>query len=304
MRFLRNSQVRILAGPPILFWKWRNTAYHDFWNKKWNRRYPKKKSRNQEIFSDTLGIIEQEFENEVAESIKDTEFCSARNLPEIKENSCETEIKVVPLDSISAAIKCHEDYPNKKIVLLNFSDPVVPGGSVAKGAIAQEEDLCRCTTLYPVLNSDKCFYSYYLPNRKARSYNSLDKVIYSPNIKILKDDSYRKIKSISIDVISASAPCLISPERQYNYDLTYEAHETKARLILQTAFAHKIKVLILGAFGCGCFFNNPHAVVEVFQKLLNEDFRNAFEQVIFAVPDKENFEIFNSKIFNVFLSKP
>ena len=70
-------------------------------------------------------------------------------------------VEIISSDCITAAIDSSKKYPNYRIGVLNFCDALIPGGSVLKGAIAQEEDICRCTNLYPVLSSDKCF-SFYL----------------------------------------------------------------------------------------------------------------------------------------------
>ncbi len=43
----------------------------------------------------------------------------------------------------------------KKVCVLNFASATNPGGGVVNGSSAQEECICRCTTLYPCLNTDR-----------------------------------------------------------------------------------------------------------------------------------------------------
>ena len=44
---------------------------------------------------------------------------------------------------------------DKKCLVLNFANPYHPGGGVRRGAKAQEEDLCRCSTLLPSLELEE-----------------------------------------------------------------------------------------------------------------------------------------------------
>ena len=52
------------------------------------------------------------------------------------------------------------------VCLLYFASATTPGGGVLKGSSAQEENLCRRTTLYPALNQQVCWDEYYNINRK------------------------------------------------------------------------------------------------------------------------------------------
>jgi uncharacterized protein (TIGR02452 family) len=68
--------------------------------------------------------------------------------------------------------------------------------------------------------------------------------------------------------------------------------------LLSVAVAHGHGTLVLGAWGCGVFRNDPAQVARWFHYHLieNDSFRNAFETVWFAVPDSgktpSTFQIF------------
>ena len=73
--------------------------------------------------------------------------------------------------------------PGKKVCVLNFACGTHPGGGVNGGASAQEESLCRCSTLYPVIKKQSPFYLY---NSVKKSEAYTDICIYSPEIVVIK----------------------------------------------------------------------------------------------------------------------
>lgn len=63
-----------------------------------------------------------------------------------------------------AVIEIKEENLNSRAAVLNFANPINPSGVVKKGYMGQEEELCRCSTLYKVLcNTDVCG-DYYTHN--------------------------------------------------------------------------------------------------------------------------------------------
>ncbi|HLM59574.1 MAG TPA: TIGR02452 family protein, partial [Pyrinomonadaceae bacterium] len=60
----------------------------------------------------------------------------------------------------------------------------------------------------------------------------------------------------------------------------------RARKILWIANREKHKILILGAWGCGVFQNDPQMIARIFNELLKGEFANCFERVIMAIYDK------------------
>ena len=198
----------------------------------------------------------------------------------------ETEILVSHKRTFEAA-KHYAD-KGKKVCALNFANAFNPGGGVVLGATAQEEALCRISTLYPVIADDRMMKEYYLPHRKGCSALSNDDIIYTPNVKVFKTDTFipqlmEEEQWYDVNVITCAAPDLRSG---FISDQELEQiHLKRIKRIIETAICFSNDVLILGAFGCGAFFNNPKIVATVFKNIL-QNYKCAFETIEFAVYSK------------------
>ena len=271
---------------------------------------------NINIFSDTLEYIKSN------KTLSDSTFRSSKSTIIYKEKIA-TDNKVIKSGKITvttnrtfeAAIKLHNKYLNKKIAVLNFASATNPGGGVASGSSAQEESLCRCSTLYPVLSSNYLFKNFYLPNRNEHNPLHNDIIIYSPDIIICKadDGTYRRFgenEFVHVDVISAAAPNLRErPTNRFNNDGynsvsisnsdLYKIHIKRGRQIIESAIINKVDILVLGAFGCGAFKNDPNIVSEAYKDLM-KDYSKYFDEIEFAIYcreyDKENYIIFKNKL--------
>ena len=208
------------------------------------------------------------------------------------------------------------NYQEKKVAVLNFASASNPGGGVVNGSSAQEECLCRCSTLYCNLTEDFMWKNFYQPHRHAANPIHNDDLIYTPDVVIFKSDTpYPRLlppnKWTKVNVITCAAPNL--RERPSNAFNTGDGNQTvkispaqleqihiqRGRKILATAAANKNEVIILGAFGCGAFMNNPEIVANAYTKLV-EEFKNAFKVIEFAIycspRDDSNFRIFSNRI--------
>ena len=110
-----------------------------------------------------------------------------------------------------------------------------------------------------------------------------------------------------VDVITCAAPNLRDkPSNRFNQgDGVKKAkisdkellliHEKRLRRILDIAVAEGDEVIILGAFGCGAFLNNPEVVALAAKNVIKE-YLNAFKVIEFAVycgpKDNRNFKTF------------
>ena len=217
--------------------------------------------------------------------------------------------------TFEAAVKAHQRWPNKKITVLNFASATSPGGGVRSGSSAQEESLCRCSTLYPTLTQDWLWKDYYQKNRADQDNLHTDACIYSPGIIICKtDDSIpARIEGkdwVSVDVISCAAPNLREHPGNRHHpeygrpttltaDALYNLHVKRGNRIVQVAAANGTDILILGAFGCGAFANAPLVVARAYQTVMKDN-KGYFDEVEFAIycrPDETaNYDAFQKML--------
>ena len=111
--------------------------------------------------------------------------------------------------SIDSALRWKKANPSGKVAVLNFASATRPGGGVVTGSSAQEECICRCTTLYPCLTTMEADIRFYGPHRKNVGPLHNDDIIYTPNVAILRNDDYDWLQvPVFIDVITCAAPNL------------------------------------------------------------------------------------------------
>ena len=186
----------------------------------------------------------------------------------------------------------------KDVVALNFADAHYVGGGYLLGASAQEEFLCRVSGLYNCIRTKPMYYN---DNDLDGRSGYTDGMIYSPKVPVFRDHEYNLLEEpFPLSIITSPAPNL-------NDMLIENATEEKLYAIflqriikiLQVAEVHNHKDIILGAFGCGAFGNNPELVAPAFKEALKVV--PTFENVCFAVWDNREppvvFECFK-KVFS------
>ncbi len=205
-------------------------------------------------------------------------------------------------------------YRGMKTAVLNFASAVSPGGGVTGGSFAQEESICRCSTLYPCLKTDYLWRNFYEPHRNGFDRSNTDDTIYTPSVTVFKtDELYPTMLEprywFPVNVITTAAPDLKWPS--YPGEMGYinptddelrSLHVKRAKRILSIAAGEGNEVVVLGAFGCGAFHNPPRVVAEAFRSVIEESFFYRFNVIEFAVytnPYKgegENIRVF-SEVF-------
>lgn len=214
----------------------------------------------------------------------------------------------VNMDSYSLAIKRYSDCSymfskkSKPILVLNLANPVNPGGGVRRGSKAQEEDLCRKSSLLLSLESLEASV-YYKYNKSLNTYMGSDAVMITPQVEIIKDENGDLLdESVIVSVMTCAAPMLRDgmeglTDQEYR-DMVYG----RITGMLKVAAHLGYEVLILGAFGCGAFSNDAHVVSDLFYKALKEfDYdgmkaKDFFRRIDFAVlsrsADQYNYKEF------------
>ncbi|WP_164018876.1 TIGR02452 family protein [Pyxidicoccus trucidator] len=167
-------------------------------------------------------------------------------------------------------------------VALNFASAKNPGGGFLGGAKAQEEDLARCSALYACLLTQR---EYYDANRAQHSPLYTDHLIYSPEVPFFRDEGLTLLEQpFSVSVITAPAPNAGAAAKNAPHLLPQVPGVLQARAlkVLQVAAHEGHRTLVLGAWGCGAFRNDPHDAAEAFAQALDA-FPGVFERVVFAV---------------------
>jgi len=242
-------------------------------------------------FQDTLKMSMHTFGKETEESIRSNKvyaegFVSPK--PQKKEN-CSI---IVESGTTFAVAKKYLHIG--KTAVLNFANPETPGGGVLNGAMAQEECLCRSSNLYACISAQNVAAEYYQFHRALRNYFFSDRLIYTRNVKVFKDDSAVPVimpenEWFSVDVITCAAPYLA--KRKYtNAEALLRLFKGRIKNIMEAAGDNHVDVIILGAFGCGAFKNPPRLVSQAFEEVIREEqYCKKFKQIVFAIKPTGNY---------------
>ncbi|MFJ9643052.1 TIGR02452 family protein [Streptomyces sp. NPDC101206] len=173
------------------------------------------------------------------------------------------------------------------VAVLNFASARNPGGGYVRGAKAQEEALCRASALYETLLRAP---EYYEVHRAQLSTFYTDRVIHSPGVPVFRDDRGELLEEpFTAGFLTSPAPNAGTIRRQEPERAAEipAALARRAERVLETAALHGYPRLVLGAWGCGVFRNDPADVAEAFRGLLAGRFAGVFERVVFAVLDRD-----------------
>ncbi|MEU7829905.1 MULTISPECIES: TIGR02452 family protein [unclassified Nonomuraea] len=200
-----------------------------------------------------------------------------------------TVFEVTGEDSLRAARRLHLEGA-EHIAVLDFASARNPGGGYLNGAKAQEEDLCRNALLYPCLLAAP---GYYAAHRSSADLLYSDRVIWSPGVPVHRDDQGRlspelyQVSFLTCPAPNAGQVLRRDPDAGERIRLTL--HRRAGRL-LAVAARHGARELVLGAWGCGVFRNDPRDVAGAFRVHLADSgaFSSVFDRVVFAVLDRSD----------------
>ncbi|MEZ4861408.1 MAG: TIGR02452 family protein [Caldilineaceae bacterium] len=203
--------------------------------------------------------------------------------------------------TLAGALRLYTLATYQRIGVLNFASAKNPGGGFLNGSQAQEESLARSSALYASLTQCPGYYAYHRRNRDA-CYS--DHMIYSPACPIFRtDDGALLSQPYTVDFITSAAPNA-GALRGYRaqLELIFKARMGK---MLALAVNNRCDALVLGAWGCGVFRNEPAMVARLFGEYLlpGQPFHGYFKRVLFAVldpsPGLETFKAFSTQLMDV-----
>jgi hypothetical protein len=245
------------------------------------------------VFQDTL---------EIAKNIPNKSDTTKHTFNEII-GTYHTEYKgniiVEPLDTVSSLQKWSK---LGKSCILNMASAKRPGGGVEKGATAQEESMFRCSNLWDSI--DKSYYPL-----------KMDECLYTENSTFFKDRNYDFMEPINCDVMTIAAINLnemghflgkrVAKFEELNKAIDYEDNtRNKIRLMLSIPSTFGVKNLILGAWGCGVYKNDPEKMAGYFRDVIvGEGYHSLYDNIIFAIINDNNSVGNNFEIFNKTLTK-
>lgn len=188
----------------------------------------------------------------------------------------ETHVRVS--NETTLAVSKRLAHHQKRPLALNFANGICPGGGFLDGSRAQEEGLCRSSALYLTLRGDPM----YVAHARRQTADSTDWAIYSPDVPVFRDDDGTPLKEPwPLSFITCAAPVAHDIGQRLAGDLL----ERRIHRVLAIARAYKHFALVLGAWGCGAFGNDPHRTARDFRSALEGQFAGAFSDVHFAITD-------------------
>ncbi len=233
----------------------------------------------------------------ISESLAATALISPSDLaslrttaaPKLAALSHETEFKVANETTFVAAGRLGTLTGWDRVCALNFASAKNPGGGFLSGAQAQEECLARASALHACLERRM---EYYEANRSCESLLYTDHMIVAPHVPVIRDDQDRLLEEPwAATILTAPAPNAgaIAKNQPALLGQVEATFRRRIEMVLSAAVAFDQSAIVLGAWGCGVFGNDPAMVAGLFAEFLLGDgtFAKAFSHVAFAVLDRQ-----------------
>ncbi|MBS0654644.1 MAG: TIGR02452 family protein [Verrucomicrobia bacterium] len=219
----------------------------------------------------------------------------------IKNPHKKTNVTVRNGDTIAVASELQQN--GAKVVALNMANAHHPGGGVEHGARAQEESIFRASNYHQSLYREENKTLDVLFGKKAYHVPTTGG-IYSPSVSVFRkpiQEGFAFQEPVELDFI-ASAAFNLNHNKDKPKDYDKQMLE-KIRGIFRIAAGTGHDTMVLGAFGCGAFKNDPKKVSALFKQVIQEkEFKGAFSTIVFAVINdhagKQNFEAFDKAFKN------
>ena len=186
-----------------------------------------------------------------------------------------TRVRVANQTTLVAARLLHQT--GRRPLALNFANGIQPGGGFLIGARAQEEVLCRSSALHATLENDPMYESH--RQQPVPEFSSW--AILSRRVPVFRTDAGVSIPWWPLDILTCAAPYAPRVGEQRSAQLL----QLRIERVLEIAAAFGYRSLVLGAWGCGAFGNDPFRTAHDFREALQGRFSGVFEEVVFAITD-------------------
>jgi uncharacterized protein (TIGR02452 family) len=239
-------------------------------------------------YYDTAASARVQIKHAVAEAVRNARLFRDADFPARlapTPRAVTTRIDVTDETTLSAARRLAAT-EGRDTLILNFASARNPGGGFLSGSEAQEESLARSSALYACQMAHFAFYEH---NRARPTLLYSDWMIHAPHVPVFRDDDGTLLDApyyvamLTSPAVNAGAVRANAPQ---SMPLIAPTNENRARRLLWLANAQGHTHLILGAWGCGVFGNDPADIAQMFARLLHGEFQNAFAGVTFAIYDR------------------
>lgn len=208
-------------------------------------------------------------------------------------------IEVTREGTLEAAGRVVKDEAEGRVVCLNFASAKNPGGGFMRGSLAQEESLALCSTLYSSLvNHKDTFYANHRRDPQQGLYS--DDMIYSAGVRVFRRDRDLQLLDapFAIDVVTAAAPNRgVAMTKGVKDESIDDSLRRRAARVVDVALACGARAVVLGAWGCGVFKNDPCKVARAFKHALSAPkVTGRLDRVVFAILSRghdANFKAFD-----------
>ena len=193
-------------------------------------------------------------------------------------------VAVENISTVDAIRRLYQE-GKRRIGVLNFASAKNPGGGFINGAMAQEESLAASSTLYRTLTAHE---EYYRANRAQSSLIYTDHAIYSPEVLFFRDGRFQ-LREDPVEASVLTLPAVNMGQAIRKGEDRHQAEQAMGRrmeLALAIFASQGARHLVLGAYGCGVFCNDPMQVAVRWKELLEEGWGRKFDSVFHAVLDR------------------
>ena len=231
----------------------------------------------------------------------------AREIAAIRvEDPYQTVVTVLEEDCLVVAHRLLAQDPTDDVCVLNMASAGNPGGGVYNGAGAQEEYLFRCSDYYRFLFQYARTFSpleYGIEPNPTNRYplDSHFGGIFSRGITVFRDREGAGYALVGqpwrVNAVAVAAVDVKHHRASYGEYMRMTMN--KIRTILRIVYTNGQRRLVLGAFGCGAFGNDPYVVAALFRQVLDEpEFQGAFREIHFAILEDHNSHGRNFRAFS------